>query len=66
MTKQATRKPKGSPAQRSAPKRKASGRRSPKGKGHRQGADLTIKNPDAAGIDVGARVHYVAVPEERA
>jgi transposase len=66
MTKKATRKQRGSPAQRSAPERKASGRRSPKGKGHRRGADLTVKNPDAAGIDVGARVHYVAVPEERA
>src|SRR5690242_18494386 len=54
------------PAPRSAPKRKASGRRSPKGKGHRPGADLTVKNPDAAGIDIGARVHYVAVPEGRA
>jgi transposase len=66
MTKKATRKQRGSPAQRSAPERKASGRRSPKGKGDRRGADLTVKNPDAAGIDVGARVHYVAVPEERA
>ena len=59
-------KPPGSPAQRSAPERKASVRQSPPGKGDRRGADLTIKNPDAAGIDVGARVHYVAVPEERA
>jgi transposase len=66
MTKKATRKQRGSPTQRSAPERKASGRRSPKGKGDRRGADLTVKNPDAAGIDVGARVHYVAVPEERA
>ena len=66
MTKKASRKQRGSPAQRSAPKRKASGRRSPKGKGHQRGADLTVKNPDAAGIDVGARVHYVAVPEGRA
>jgi hypothetical protein len=57
---------KGSPAQRSAPKRKASDRQSPKGKGSPRGADLTVKNPDAAGIDVGARVHYVAVPEGRA
>jgi hypothetical protein len=56
----------GSSAPRSAPKRKASGRRSPKGKGNRHGADLMVKNPDAAGIDVGARVHYVAVPEGRA
>jgi hypothetical protein len=64
MTKKAARKQKGSPAQRSAPERKASGRQSPQGKGNRQGADLRVKNPDAAGIDVGARVHYVAVPED--
>jgi transposase len=56
----------GSHAQRSAPKRKASDRHSPPGKGNRRGSDLTVKNPDAAGIDVGARVHYVAVPEGRA
>jgi transposase len=55
-----------SPAQRSAPERKASGRQSPPGKGDRRGADLSVKHPDAAGIDVGARVHYVAVPEGRA
>jgi transposase len=55
-----------SPAQRSAPERKASVRQRPPGEGDRRGADLTIKNPDAAGIDVGARVHYVAVPEGRA
>jgi transposase len=66
MTKKATRKPKGSPAQRSAPKRKASSRPSSQGKGNRRGSDLSVKNPDAAGIDVGARVHYVAVPEDRA
>src|SRR3954466_10797430 len=53
-------------AQRSASERKASGRQSPQGKGNRRGSDLTVKNPDAAGIDVGARVHYVAVPEGRA
>jgi transposase len=57
---------KGSPAQRSAPERKASGRQRPPGKGNRRGSELTLKNPDAAGIDVGARVHYVAVPEGRA
>jgi transposase len=62
----ANRKQTESPAQRSAPKRKASGRQSPKGKGSQRGSDLTVKNPDAAGIDVGARVHYVAVPEGRA
>jgi transposase len=66
VPKAASRKQTGSPAQRSAPERKASSRPSPKGKGHRRGADLTVKNPDAAGIDVGARVHYVAVPEDRA
>jgi transposase len=55
-----------SPAPRSAPERKARVRQSPPGKGDRRGADLTIKNPEAAGIDVGARVHYVAVPEGRA
>jgi hypothetical protein len=27
--------------------------------------NLTVINPDAAGIDVGASVHYVAVPPER-
>ena len=29
-------------------------------------SELTITNPDAARIDVGARTHYVAVPEGRA
>jgi transposase len=53
-------------AQRSTSERKASGRQSPPGKAHRRGAELTVKNPEAAGIDVGARVHYVAVPEGRA
>ena len=55
-----------SPAQRSAPERKARARQSPPGKDNRRGSELTLKNPDAAGIDVGARVHYVAVPEGRA
>lgn len=27
---------------------------------------LPVLNPDAAGIDVGAREHYVAVPADRA
>jgi transposase len=49
-----------------APKRKARGSRCPQGKGHRRRSKLTITNPDAAGIDVGSRVHYVAVPEDRA
>jgi transposase len=66
VPKAASRKQTGPPAQRSAPERKASSRPSPKGKGNRRGADLSVKNPDAAGIDVGARVHYVAVPEDRA
>ena len=64
---------KGSDAPRSASKRKARGSHRPQGKGHRRRSkrprtrsELTITNPDAAGIDVGARVHYVAVPEGRA
>src|SRR5690349_8130796 len=62
-----SRKTKGSDAQRSASKRKASESRSPQGHGHPRGASpLNVAHPDAAGIDVGARVHYVAVPEGRA
>ena len=65
---------KGSDAQRSASKRKARGGHCPQGKGNRRRSKrsklaqskLTITNPDAAGIDVGSRVHYVAVPEGRA
>src|SRR6201981_2335697 len=53
-------------AQRSAPKRKARGRHCPTGKGDRRSSKLTITNPEAAGIDVGAQAHYVAVPEGRA
>ncbi len=57
-----------------ASKRKARGSKSPQGKGHRRRSKrsklakskLTITNPDAAGIDVGARIHYAAVPEGRA
>lgn len=26
---------------------------------------LKITNPDAAGIDIGAKIHYVCVPEGR-
>jgi hypothetical protein len=63
---QPRKKPPGSHAQRSASERKASGRQSPQGKGNRRGSDLSVTHPDAAGIDVGARVHYVAVPEGRA
>src|SRR5260370_41270304 len=57
---------KGSDAQRSASKRKASGSHCQQGEGNRRRSKLTITNPDAAGIDVGAQVHYVAVPEARA
>ena len=62
---------KGSDAPRSASKRKARDSQNPQGKGHRQRSketrsELTITNPDAAGIDVGARTHYVAVPVGRA
>jgi transposase len=59
-------KEKGSHAQRSAPEPKARVSPSKHAKGDPRGAALTIKHPDAAGIDVGARVHYVAVPEGRA
>ena len=65
---------KGSDTPRSASKRQASGSHRPQGKGHRRRSqrsketrsELRITNPDAAGIDVGARTHYVAVPEGRA
>ena len=56
----------GSHAQRSAPKRKARGSHCQQGKGNQRRSKLTISNPDAAGIDVGSQVHYVAVPEGRA
>src|SRR5271157_3589284 len=36
------------------------------GQSNRRRSKLTITNPDAAGIDVGSQVHYVAVPEDRA
>ena len=49
-----------------APKRKARGSRCPQGKGNQRRSKLTITNPDAAGIDIGAQVHYAAVPEDRA
>src|ERR1700738_5128433 len=49
-----------------APKRKARGSHSPQGKGNRRGSKLTSTNPDAAGIDIGSQIHYVAVPEGRA
>ena len=57
---------KGSDAHRSASKRKARGSRCQQGEGHRRRSKLTITNPDAAGIDIGAQVHYVSVPEDRA
>ena len=59
---------KGSDATRSASKRKASNKsRGPQGHGPpRRSSPLSVAHPDAAGIDVGARVHYVAVPEGRA
>src|ERR1700692_207103 len=49
-----------------APKRKARGSHRPQGEGTQRRSQLTITNPDAAGIDIGSQVHYVAVPEERA
>ena len=59
-------KAKGSHAQRSTPERKARARQRKPSKGEPRGSTLSLKHPDAAGIDVGARVHYVAVPEGRA
>ena len=47
-------------------KRKARGSHRPQGEGTQRRSQLTITNPDAAGIDIGSQVHYVAVPEERA
>ena len=57
---------KGSDAHRSASKRKARGSHCQQGEGNRRRSKLTITSPDAAGIDIGAQVHYVAVPEDRA
>jgi transposase len=57
---------KGSGAQRSASKRKARGSRRQQGEGNQRRSKLTITHPDAAGIDIGAQAHYVAVPEDRA
>jgi transposase len=56
---------KGSDAQRSASKRNASSH-CQGGKGDQRRSNLTISNPDAAGVDVGSQVHYAAVPEGRA
>ena len=47
-------------------KRKARGSHCQQGKGNQRRSKLTITNPDAAGIDIGAQVHYVSVPEDRA
>jgi transposase len=47
-------------------KRKARGSHCQQGKGNQRRSKLTITNPDAAGIDIGAQVHYAAVPEDRA
>src|SRR6266403_2959164 len=47
-------------------KRKARGSHRPQGEGHQRRSQLRITNRDAAGIDIGSQVHYVAVPEERA
>ena len=49
-----------------ASKRKARGSHCQRGKGHQRRSKLTIAHPDAAGIDIGSQVHYVAVPEDRA
>jgi transposase len=49
-----------------ASKRKARDSHCQQGKGHQRRSKLTITNRDAAGIDVGSQVHYVAVPEGQA
>src|SRR4029077_16444910 len=46
-------------------KRKARGSHCQRGKGNQRRSKLTITNPDAAGIDLGAQVHYAAVSEGR-
>jgi hypothetical protein len=50
----------------SASKRKARGSHHQQGDDNQRRSKLSITHPDAAGIDVGTRVHYVAVPEGRA
>ena len=35
------------------------------GKSSRGTQDLRIVNPDAAGIDIGSQMHYVAIPDGR-
>jgi transposase len=47
-------------------KREARGSQRPQGKGNQPRSELRITNPDAGGIDIGSRAHYVAVPEDRA
>ena len=34
-------------------------------KNSKKSPSLKVMNPNAAGIDIGARVHYVAVPDDR-
>lgn len=34
-------------------------------KNNKSGRGLTVVNPNAAGIDIGSRVHYVAGPVRR-
>jgi hypothetical protein len=34
-------------------------------KNNKSGQGFKVVNPNAAGIDIGSRVHYVAVPEGR-
>ena len=34
-------------------------------KNSKKSPSLKIVNPNAAGIDIGSRVHYVAVPDDR-
>jgi transposase len=48
-----------------ASKREARGRHCQQGRGNRRRSKLTITHPDAAGIDIGSQVHYVAVPDGR-
>ena len=34
-------------------------------KNNKNGRGFTVVNPNAAGIDIGSKVHYVAVPDDR-
>jgi transposase len=49
-----------------ASRRKARGSHCQQGKGHQRRSKLTLTHRDAAGIDVGSQLHYVAVPQDRA